>query len=154
MKVRGAGKLPAKVDMQMAPMIDVVFLLLIFFVWTASFQIPEFALPTSVTTLEGTASVPTGPPPPELDFDEIVIRVQIEGGNTVWQVNDQPEPDLAAVRDRLQKIAAINPDVPIIVHPDDDVEAGDAIDAYDMARLLRFTKVALATSLEPGSPAR
>ncbi|HIF30866.1 MAG: biopolymer transporter ExbD [Pirellulaceae bacterium] len=138
------------IDATMTPMIDVVFLLLIFFVWTASFHLPEFALPTSVTTIDGVTSVPTDPPP-EQDFEEIVVRVQLEGGNTVWQINDQPQPSLAAVRDRLQQIASINPDVPIIIHPDDEVEAGDAIDAYDMARLLQFTHVALATSLKPVS---
>jgi biopolymer transport protein ExbD len=41
MKVRGAGKLPAKVDMQMAPMIDVVFQLLIFFMLTMKIITPE-----------------------------------------------------------------------------------------------------------------
>ncbi len=29
-------------ELKMTPMIDVVFLLLIFFVWTSSFELPEF----------------------------------------------------------------------------------------------------------------
>ena len=34
-------------EIKMTPMIDVVFLLLIFFVWTASFQVVEYLLPRS-----------------------------------------------------------------------------------------------------------
>ena len=29
-------------ELKMTPMIDVVFLLLVFFVWTSSFELPEF----------------------------------------------------------------------------------------------------------------
>ena len=36
-------------DSAMTPMIDVVFLLLIFFVWTASFQIVEQILPSEIS---------------------------------------------------------------------------------------------------------
>lgn len=128
-------------------MIDVVFLLLIYFVWIASFHLPEYALPTSVTTMEGASSVPSIAPPPEMDFEEIVVRIVTEGSNTVWRVNDEPTLSLAAVREQLEIIASIAPDVPVIVHPDEDIEAGDAIDAYDLARLVGFKTVALATPI-------
>ena len=42
--VRRAGDID--IDKAMTPMIDVVFLLLVFFVWTASFQIIEHVLPS------------------------------------------------------------------------------------------------------------
>ena len=38
-------------EISMTPMIDVVFLLLVFFVWTASFQVVENMLPTSLLTV-------------------------------------------------------------------------------------------------------
>jgi hypothetical protein len=41
MKIRGTGKTPDKVEMQMAPMIDVVFQLLIFFMLTFKIIAPE-----------------------------------------------------------------------------------------------------------------
>ena len=41
MKVRGAGKQSGKIDLQMAPMIDVVFQLLIFFMLTMKIIAPE-----------------------------------------------------------------------------------------------------------------
>ena len=57
-------------DVKMPPMLDVVFLLLIFFVWTASFQIVEQVLPSSVSEQAG-AGEPTNDPPPEADFPDL-----------------------------------------------------------------------------------
>ena len=37
------------IDSAMTPMIDVVFLLLVFFVWTASFQIVEHVMPSELS---------------------------------------------------------------------------------------------------------
>lgn len=131
----------------MTPMIDVVFLLLIYFVWIASFHLPEFALPTSVTATEGSSEVPTSEPPPEMDFEEIVVRLRSDGQQTLWSVNDIPTTSLREVRDQLQLLASITPAVPVIVHPDPEVTAGDAIDVYDAALLAGFINVALATPL-------
>lgn len=147
MKIPNSRDRRGELDVKMTPMIDVVFLLLIYFVWIASFHLPEFSLPASVTTLEGASSIPSQATPPEMDFEEIVIRIVSEGNNTLWRVNDEPTPTLSAVREHLEIIASITPDVPIIVHPDEDIEAGDAIDAYDMARLIGFKNVALATPI-------
>ena len=65
-------------ELKMTPMIDVVFLLLVFFVWTSSFELPEFDLPSAI------AETPTGAterrddqPPPTEAFDEIVIRLSL-----------------------------------------------------------------------------
>ena len=38
-----------ELEIKMTPMIDVVFLLLVFFVWTASFQAIEYLLPSSLS---------------------------------------------------------------------------------------------------------
>ena len=63
-------------DVKMTPMIDVVFLLLIFFVWTASFHIVEHILPSSVSEIIGNDSLsPNEPPPPEADFHDVIVRV-------------------------------------------------------------------------------
>jgi biopolymer transport protein ExbD len=131
----------------MTPMIDVVFLLLIYFVWIASFNLPEFALPANVTTMQGSSNVPITDPLPDTDFEEIVVRIVTENDQTLWRVNDEPAASLKAVRGQLEIYVSITPDVPVIVHPDGDIEAGDAIDAYDLARLVGFKKVALATPI-------
>lgn len=131
----------------MTPMIDVVFLLLVFFVWTASFQIIEQVLPSSLTVRRG--GDPTSvdePPPPEEDFDDVVVRIRREGNRTVWQINDAPVDSLQTVRERLRVIAEINAAAPVILHPDSAVPLGDVIDVYDLARLAGFEKVRFAAS--------
>ena len=42
-------------EIKMTPMIDVVFLLLVFFVWTASFHAVEYLLPSSLSQQLGNA---------------------------------------------------------------------------------------------------
>ncbi len=60
----------------MTPMIDVVFLLLIFFVWTSRFDRPEEDLPARAA-LEALPGVKPQEPPPRAQtwVDEIVVRI-------------------------------------------------------------------------------
>jgi biopolymer transport protein ExbD len=144
-----AGRRPG-VDIKMTPMIDVVFLLLVFFVWTASFQIIEQVLPSSISTASsaGTSQVEE-PPPEEIDFEQVVIRVLWRGGRPSWTINDQPITNLAAVRSRLATIAQIKQDAPVILDPDPAAPLGHVIDLYDAARLENFQRVQFAASEVP-----
>ncbi|MDP6444232.1 MAG: biopolymer transporter ExbD [Pirellulaceae bacterium] len=132
-------------DVKMTPMIDVVFLLLVFFVWTASFQIVEQILPSNLAQSSGSQESPIDtPPPPEADFDDVVVRILWTVNGPQWQINDQPLASLAAVRDRLERIATIKRDAPVILLPDPDTPLGDVIDVFDLARLQDFEKVSFA----------
>jgi biopolymer transport protein ExbD len=136
-----------ELDIMMTPMIDVVFLLLVFFLWTASFQLVERMLPSRLTAVAG--AVPDSrdePPPPEEDFDRVVVRVRWQAGQPSWQVNDVGAVSLADVLARLQAIAAIKRDAPVILHPDQDVPLGHVIDLYDITRRVGFEKIQFAAS--------
>ena len=134
-----------ELDVKMTPMIDVVFLLLVFFLWTASFQVVEQILPSSVSAATGTQSTTTQePPPPEEDFDDIVVRVLWQDGRPTWQVNDQPVARLQEVREMLRAIVRIRREAPLILHPDGPVPLGDVIDLYDAARLEGFREIQFA----------
>ena len=77
-------------DVKMTPMIDVVFLLLVFFVWTASFQVAEQILPSRVSQAAGAdPTAATLPPPPEADFPDIVIRITWTQDTPGWMFNDR-----------------------------------------------------------------
>jgi biopolymer transport protein ExbD len=134
------------VDVKMTPMIDVVFLLLVFFIWTASFQIVEYVLPSNLLAVAGEAADPSDVPPPETDFDQIVVRILWTGSAVAWQVNDVPLTSLGQVKDTLEQIAQIKRDAPLILHPDPDVPLGDVIDVYDISRLAGFEKIQFAAS--------
>ena len=133
-------------ELKMTPMIDVVFLLLVFFVWTASFQAVEYLLPTSVSAEVGSEDSENENPPPELDFENVVVRIHWDGASPSWSVNDQDVLSLAEVRQRLQVIAEIKTDAPVVLHPDDGVPIGDVIDVYDLSLISGFDSVQFAIS--------
>ena len=133
-------------EISMTPMIDVVFLLLVFFVWTASFQVVENMLPTSLLAVAGTQATELAEPAPDLDFDEIVIRLIWEGRALRWQINNLRVASLEEVRSRLAQIAAIRQAATVFLHPDQEVPIGDVVDVYDQARLAGFKQVQFATS--------
>lgn len=135
------------INVQMTPMIDVVFLLLVFFLWTASFQIVEQVLPSRLMAASGgQPATADEPPPPEEDFDRIVLRVTWTPSGPAWQLNDRRIDSLAQMRTQLELIAGIKRDSPVILHPDQDVPLGHVIDLYDVTRLVGFEKIQFAAS--------
>ena len=137
-------------DVKMTPMIDVVFLLLVFFVWTASFQVVEHLLPSSVSTAAAAGGAEMSEPPPEeIDFEQIVIRVLWQGDRPAWTFNGEPVASLDEVRTKLSLIASIKPDAPVILDPDPLAPLGHVIDLYDAARLENFQRVQFAASEAP-----
>ncbi len=136
-----------ELEIKMTPMIDVVFLLLVFFIWTASFQIVEQVLPSHLSQVAG--SIPTNsdePPPVEEDFDRVVLRIRWVDGHARWRINQIDVGSLQQVRSRLETIAAIKANAPVILHPDKDVPLGHVIDLYDLTRLAGFEQIQFAAS--------
>ena len=120
-------------DAAMTPMIDVVFLLLIFFVWTASFQVVEVLLPSELTS-----SAEAGPEAnlQEEDFERIVVRILVDAipGSPRWSINGRPLGDWSEVQATLAELAGIRADLPVVIDPEFEVPLGDVIDVYDAAR--------------------
>ena len=136
-------------DVKMTPMIDVVFLLLIFFVWTASFHIVEHILPSRVSEIRGDESPrPNEPPPPEADFHDVVVRVLWTNGHVSWRVGDELLDDLAGVEAKLARIFQANAEAPLIIDPDNATPLGDVIDVYDLSRRVGFDEVQFAAAEE------
>jgi biopolymer transport protein ExbD len=140
---------PTAVELQLTPMIDCVFLLLVYFLWSSSFAIVEMSLPSELSA-EQTGSGPANPdepPPPEADFERIVVRVLDGDGGPAWLVNDTPVASLAELRASLAAIARIKSDAPVILDPDPSVPLGDVIDVFDLSRLVGLKKIQFATSI-------
>jgi biopolymer transport protein ExbD len=131
-------------DVAMTPMIDVVFLLLIFFLWTASFQIVELQLPSKLSKLSGAGTADKTDLQRE-DFETVIVRIQVEGTSLQWSVNNQPAQNLGEVRARLKQVASIRVDLPVLVDPDQAISLGDVLDVYDAARQEGFTNIQFTT---------
>lgn len=130
-------------EIKMTPMIDVVFLLLVFFVWTASFHAVEYLLLSSLSQQLGNAAV-SDSPPPEVEFEDVIVRILWQDDQVVWQVNGQDVLSLDEVKQRLKLVAGIKTDAPVILHPDEEVPVGNVIDVYDISRIAGFDKVQFA----------
>lgn len=131
-------------ETNLTPMIDMVFLLMIYFVWTYGSSIAEQILPSAITAIEspGQAVAPRERP----EIAPLVVRLTRPGGQLTWTIDGAPAGSLAAVRQSLAGVAQIKQDVPLVVHPDPDVPLGDVIDVYDVARNVGLNKIQFAAS--------
>jgi biopolymer transport protein ExbD len=137
-----------RADAAMTPMIDVVFLLLIFFVWTSSFQAIETLLPSQLSA-RGDAG--QGADLPQEDFERIVIRL-LPGQEVRWELNGQAISSLTELAQRLAQLAAIKVDLPVVIEPAQEIAFGDVIDVYDVSLGAGLVNIQFTTRAElPGS---
>lgn len=137
-----------RLDVKMTPMIDVIFLLLIFFVSTASFRAAEETLPTNLS-LPGTLAE-SEPIDPELeDLDDVVVKILRREGRTGWQINGEDLPNLGEVRAKLEAVAKVKIDLPVILDVEGDVPIENVIDVYDICRQIGLERVQFAASVDP-----
>jgi biopolymer transport protein ExbD len=123
-------------------MIDVVFQLMIFFICTASFQLTEELLPTSLAITGGTT--PAAALEVDPDLERIIVRGESIDGGTAWSVNDRRCPSLSEVEQMLRAVAQIEATLPVILDVGGEVPLGDMIDVYDLCRLAGFKKIQFA----------
>lgn len=135
---------PLDMNSAMTPMIDVVFLLLIFFVWTISFQAVERLLPSSVSREMGKLDSNLEDLDPEVDFERIVVRLTGDPQQPQYRVNEQVLGGPVEVRQFLQQIVQINPAAPVVIHPDDAIQIGHVVGMLDISRECGFAKVSFA----------
>lgn len=136
-----------RLDVKMTPMIDVIFLLLIFFVCTASFQAAEQVLPTNLS-LPGTMDSEVQVDLEWEDLERIVVKILRRDGRATWQINDRDYLRLEEVRAVLTAAAAVKTDLPVILDVDGDVPLEDVIDVYDLCRQIGLETIQFAASVE------
>jgi biopolymer transport protein ExbD len=136
-------------ELKMTPMIDVVFLLLVFFVWTSSFEIPEFDLPSAIAEPPaGGTEVSSEQQPPTEVFDEIVIRLTQPEASLLIELNGQTVDEIADLKQRLAEIIALGVQPPVIVDPSDEITMNIAVQVYDAARAAGADRVLFAAQPE------
>ncbi len=122
---------PGSVDLNMAPLIDMVFILLIFFLVTTSF-VKETGIEVQRPTAASAESQ-----------NQITIMLAISPQNQVFM--DHREIDIRAVRANVERALAENPDSSVVVVADRDSSTGIAVQVMDGCRLAGAINVALAT---------
>jgi biopolymer transport protein ExbD len=121
------------VEINMAPMIDMVFLLLIFFLVTTSF-VKETGIEVSRPTA-ATATVK----------EKATILIGIDAGDRIYL--DRREIDVRAVRANVERALAENPEGSVVVVADKASATGTAIEVMDGCRMAGAQNVSLAAKL-------
>lgn len=127
----------SKPMLDMAPLIDMVFILLIFFLVNTSY-IKETGIEVSRPTA-ATASVKDMPS----------ILIAIDQNNRIFM--DHREIDVRAIRANVERALAENPEGAVVVIADQASSTGIAIQVMDSCRMAGTTNVSLAASLPKGS---
>lgn len=121
-------------NVNLTPLIDMVFILLIFFLVTASFTKEagiEVDRPSAQTAVRQEAS-------------NLVIA--IDKNNEIWVENRNI--DIRTIRAYVEQQQAQNPEGSVIILADKDSRAGMTVDVLDQVRLAGVTNVAIAAERE------
>ena len=120
-------------EIDLTPMLDVVFIMLIFFIVTATF-VKEIGL--DVNSPDKNQNVK------DADKQSIVVkitnrdRIRIRGRDV----------DLRAVRANIERLHAENPEAPVVVQPHPDSSTNTMIQVMDSARQAGVYNVSIAAT--------
>ncbi|WPL17100.1 biopolymer transport protein ExbD [Thiorhodovibrio winogradskyi] len=117
-------------SIDLTPMLDVVFIMLIFFIVTATFVKEsgvEFARPVAATAE---------------DRDTSTLFIGIDAQQRIWI--DRRQVELAAVRALVEQAAKEHPHGGAVIQADVSVDTGLLVQVLDHLRLAGIDKVAVA----------
>ena len=132
----------------MTPMIDVVFLLLVFFICASVGSTADKLLPAELKG-NSTSSI-EAPAPDEPDkWAHPPVQIRIEptaAGNNPIAVflDEQPLAGIEVLSQRLTLLGSADPSTRIILNVNDDVEVQQFILIYDLCQKLKFENVSFA----------
>lgn len=109
-------------EVNLTPMLDVVFIMLIFFIVTATF-VKEVGLDINQ---------PERDQPKTINPDKAVIVVKISSRNII-KIGDR-ELDVRSVRANIERLHAQNPEAPVIVLPHKNASTEAIIQVIDAAQ--------------------
>jgi biopolymer transport protein ExbD len=136
----------------MTPMIDVVFLLLIFFVVAAAGAVKESILATDLAPLGAVES--TEIPPPEDPWQvqvSLKLRPAEDGAGAIVDMNGAEYVDLDRLESQLRALAEIDATNPVVLSVAEGVRWGAVIDLYDRCRRAGLQSVNFEAKAPPAA---
>ena len=124
----------SKIDL--TPMLDVVFIMLIFFIVTANF--------VREVGIDLTPPEPDRPPPDEPASELIMVKITSASRLVLGDL----EIDVRAISAHLQRLHAQNPDAPLVIKPHAQATTDVIVRVIDAARLVGIDNIGFAT--QPG----
>lgn len=118
-------------EIDMTPMLDIVFIMLIFFIVSSSF-IREAGVDINR---------PTANSAEEKESVGIMIAITPEG--QIWL--DQKQTDIRMIRPTLEKLKVEQPEVAVLIQADQNAKTGSLIKVMDQVKLSGIHQIAVAT---------
>jgi len=125
-----AQKQEEEADINMTPMLDIVFIMLIFFIVTAVF-VKEAGV--QVTKPEAETAIPR---------KQVSILIAVTPTDEIW-INRE-EVELDALRTAVEKLHSENPKGTVAIQADEDAKAGLVMKVYDAVRDAGVPTIAIA----------
>lgn len=122
--------------LNITPLIDMMFILLIFFITTASF-VKESGVDVNRPTAETAVRKELGN-----------ILVSVTSAGEVWV--DKRRVDVRAVRGQIERLKAENPEGSVVILADEEAEVGLVVQVMDQARLAGVDNVSIAAAKGAG----
>ncbi len=130
MSVKRHRKSTVEAELDMTPMLDIVFIMLIFFIVTTSF-VKESGIVVNTPKAQ-TAS--------QQQSANIFVAIKQDG--EIWI--DRRPVDLRAVRTVLARLHAENPEGSVVIQSDADTSTRTLVEVMDQVRLAGIDKIAIA----------
>lgn len=118
-------------EINLTPMLDVVFIMLIFFIVTTSF-VKESGIDVNRPSAATTQQKPKSN-----------IIIAIRNNNEIWV--DKRMVDLRAIRANIERLKATNSQNSIIIQSDKDASTGILVKVMDQVRLAGINNISIST---------
>ncbi|MDR1480440.1 MAG: biopolymer transporter ExbD [Planctomycetaceae bacterium] len=130
-------------ELRMTAMIDVIFLLLIFFICTANFRPSESLMTTDLSLSGNVNDVSVLKILDPLDIDVAIIRIMFDVVPQ-WHLAGNECKSIRELRVLLNELRQIQRDLPVVIDSDSNVPMEYVIDTYDSCRAAGLTKIQFA----------
>lgn len=132
MKRRYSNNSSDEAAIDMTPMLDIVFIMLIFFIVTTSF-VKEAGLEVNRPTASSAQTVKKGN-----------IMVAIGAAGDVWIDKRRIETD--AVRANIERLRAESPDGAVVIQADTEANAGVVVKVMDQIKMAGVESISIAAT--------
>jgi biopolymer transport protein ExbD len=130
MSVRRHQRDNEETELDLTPMLDIVFIMLIFFIVTTSF-VKESGI---------TVNTPNASTAQKQDSANIFIGINKNG--EVWI--DRRQVDIRAVRTVVARLHAENPEGAVVIQSDGEATTNTMVEVMDQVRLAGIDRIAIA----------
>lgn len=140
MNFKAGSKRRSAIDINMTPLIDIVFILLIFFLMTSTFiRDSGFKVDLPSASADNADEI----------FDALVVQVTARGEIVLQGTTTDPE-SLQQELTRIQADLAANGQTPtLMIQADEDAPHGAVVKVLDTARQVGLTNLAIGTYATP-----